>query len=710
MSAVDAASWPLERLSEAMLALGRWSGLVPKQVELAPPPGWLGTGDRYQLTRWIAAAGRWIGVDVVHLDTPYVEVDSLLRGAGPALLMLSESDAQVPRFLLLARGGRHKVSVLGPDLQLHALPLEEVRKRLCHRLESHVRKDVEEVLAATGLKGRRRRRAEDGLYRGLLGSRNVSGCWGLRPLPGSDFWHQAQQAGLMRRLGTFLGAHALQYGLWLVSWWLIGKAALEGILAPGWLLAWGLVLATVIPLRLLASWSGGHLAILVGTLLKQRLLVGALKLEPEEIRTQGTGQLLGKVLESQAVESLAISGGLSAGMASIELLAAGLLFLAAPSGTLSLALLVGTLGVMGYCAVRYWRARQRWTHQRLTLTHTLVENLLGHRTRIVQQPREQWHTSEDQALEDYLAPSRSVDRAAVVLSLLIPHAWLILGVAGLAPAFLGGAAGVSDVAVVLGITLLAYQSLRRFASGLINLSGAGIAWSQIRAIFQAAARPERAGHPEFALARQGEAPSHAVVNGSGLVYRYEGRVTPVLSGADLRIHLGERILLEGPSGGGKSTLGSVLAGLRSQESGLLLADGLDRHTLGDVGWARRIVSAPQFHENHVLTGTFAFNLLMGCEWPPRGADLQEAEALCHELGLGELLSRMPSGLQQQLGEIGWQLSHGERSRLFIARALLQKSSLVILDESFAALDPETLRVAMRCVFERAPSLLVIAHP
>jgi len=81
-----------------------------------------------------------------------------------------------------------------------------------------------------------------------------------------------------------------------------------------------------------------------------------------------------------------------------------------------------------------------------------------------------------------------------------------------------------------------------------------------------------------------------------------------------------------------------------------------------------------------------------------------------ELGLGDLLARMPAGLQQMVGESGWQLSAGERSRLYIARALLQRAELVVLDESFAALDPESLRQALACVLKRARTLLVIAHP
>jgi hypothetical protein len=128
------------------------------------------------------------------------------------------------------------------------------------------------------------------------------------------------------------------------------------------------------------------------------------------------------------------------------------------------------------------------------------------------------------------------------------------------------------------------------------------------------------------------------------------------------------------------------------------------------GWRARVVTAPQFHENHVLGGTVAFNLLMGRTWPPRDEDLADAEAVCRELGLGPLLERMPSGLSQMIGETGWQLSHGEKSRLFIARALLQNADVVVLDESLAALDPDNLRRALRCVFARARAVVVISHP
>ncbi len=63
-----------------------------------------------------------------------------------------------------------------------------------------------------------------------------------------------------------------------------------------------------------------------------------------------------------------------------------------------------------------------------------------------------------------------------------------------------------------------------------------------------------------------------------------------------------------------------------------------------------------------------------------------------------------------VGDTGWQLSHGERSRLFTARALLEGADLLILDESLAALDPESLQETLSYVLEKAPTVLLIAHP
>jgi ABC-type bacteriocin/lantibiotic exporter with double-glycine peptidase domain len=214
---------------------------------------------------------------------------------------------------------------------------------------------------------------------------------------------------------------------------------------------------------------------------------------------------------------------------------------------------------------------------------------------------------------------------------------------------------------------------------------------QVLERLQAAARLEPQGLPDLALSPAlNSNGQEALVEAHELTFHYGDRARAVLRECSLRVCPGERVLLDGPSGGGKSTLAALLAGLRAPESGLLLLRGLDQQTLGLEGWRQQVVVVPQFHENHVLTETFAFNLLMGRAWPPGPEDLAEAEAVCQALGLGDVLERMPAGLLQMVGETGWQLSHGERSRLYIARALLQKAELIILDESFAALDPENL--------------------
>jgi ATP-binding cassette subfamily B protein len=247
------------------------------------------------------------------------------------------------------------------------------------------------------------------------------------------------------------------------------------------------------------------------------------------------------------------------------------------------------------------------------------------------------------------------------------------------------------------------------ASALEHLAEARAAYRSLDAIVRSAHKPPPLaprGSPDKAILVS----SPQLLVARDVTFRHEKSERDAVPPFDLVVRRGERLLLQGPSGSGKSTLAALLASLHEPTRGELRLSGATRADLGTRAWRRRIVLAPQFHENHVFGETLAFNLLMGGRWPPRPDALAHAEALCIELGLGPLLDRMPGRLDQLVGDSAWQLSHGERSRVFVARALLQEPELLILDESFGALDPEMLACALECVWRHARTLLVIAHP
>jgi ATP-binding cassette subfamily B protein len=226
----------------------------------------------------------------------------------------------------------------------------------------------------------------------------------------------------------------LGFLLWLLAWWLLGQGVFSGHLDMGWLQAWGLLLLTLLPLRLLASRAGGLFSIRAGALLKRRLLAGALRLDPEEIRHLGLGRLMGCILESEALEQLAASGGFLALTGLVEwLFAGGILALSQDLGPLLALSAWGLVGII--LAARYLKRQRAWTEERIRLTDHLVETMVGHRTRAVQEPKERQHEGEDLALARYYACCQDRDRAALRLRAVLPRGALLLGMAALAPAF-----------------------------------------------------------------------------------------------------------------------------------------------------------------------------------------------------------------------------------------------------------------------------------
>lgn len=722
-------AWPIGALGDALATLRQKEKLggrpVTRGITTPDAVHW----DEATLNRWIDGVAAASGLEAEPTHAAYAELVQLISHAAPALVRLPvDGVGSAPRFLLLYkqrryRRGQTQVALLGPDRAVHWVAPTIIQDALCAALIASHQAALQPVLTRSQLPPSRRVHVERAVLGEILGGKPITGCWLLRLPPSAPLRQQLAKLRLPVAVRLLLLGFVTQLLISLLGWWLIGRSVLVGHFEWGWLTAWALLLLTALPFQWLTNLAQSQLATGLGRFFKQRLLYGALQLQPDAVRHEGAGHFLGRVLASDALEQLALGGGFVALLALLQVGIAGVVLALGVGGGWHAALLGGwllfTLG-LGY---RYFVDRRAWNHAHRALTNDLVERMVGHRTRLVQEDRAHWHDTEDGALQVYLDHLQRSDQSGGWFKSVVVRGWMGLGLGWLFLALGQGQPAATTVAVSLGGVLLAQQALSSIVLGVQSVVAALLAWQEVRLLFQAAIQPSANGpahnvsvllaSPGLLAALQTPAAAQrqrALLTLHEVEFRYRAGGQAIIQNGNLEIREGDRLLLEGPSGGGKSTLAALLTGLQLPTSGLLLLGGLDQQTIGSDYWRQRVVAAPQFHENHVLTGSLAFNLLMGRRWPPQPEDLVAAETVCQELGLGELLTRMPAGLQQIVGESGWQLSHGERSRVYIARAILQQADLIILDESFGALDPVTLEGALRAVLARARTLLVIAHP
>ncbi len=190
------------------------------------------------------------------------------------------------------------------------------------------------------------------------------------------------------------------------------------------------------------------------------------------------------------------------------------------------------------------------------------------------------------------------------------------------------------------------------------------------------------------------------------VYEQAESKLHVLHGVSFNVNAGEMVALMGQSGSGKSTLLSVLLGSLEPSSGWLLVNGVDSASLAlpaHVAWC------PQ--EAHLFDSTIRANLLLGRPKDDRPTDDELVEAM-HAAGLASLLARLPEGLEARIGSQGSSLSGGERQRLAVARTLLSRADIILLDEPTAHLDEQTaheLIADLRVAFEDRIVVLVTHH-
>ncbi len=179
----------------------------------------------------------------------------------------------------------------------------------------------------------------------------------------------------------------------------------------------------------------------------------------------------------------------------------------------------------------------------------------------------------------------------------------------------------------------------------------------------------------------------------------------VLRGVDLEVPGGGMLALVGPSGAGKSTIAALVPRLYDVDSGAVELAGVDVRDLSFADLRATVGVVTQ--DGHLFHDTIAANLRYAA---PEATDAELVDAL-RRARLGTLLEELPDGLATVVGERGYRLSGGERQRLTIARLLLARPRVVILDEATAHLDSESEAAVQEALAEALAgrTAIVIAH-
>lgn len=205
--------------------------------------------------------------------------------------------------------------------------------------------------------------------------------------------------------------------------------------------------------------------------------------------------------------------------------------------------------------------------------------------------------------------------------------------------------------------------------------------------------------------QQGKLPEDSALSLDGVVFAYEDAEKNAVDGVTLQIKAGEHVAFVGPSGGGKTTLASLIARFWDVKEGSIKLGGVDVRDITSSELMNQISYV--FQDSKLLKLSILENVRIG---RPDATDAEVMKAL-EKAQCMDIIEKLPDGVHTKIGAEGVYVSGGEAQRLSIARAFLKNAPVLILDEATAFADPDNEQ-RVQAAFEtlsRDKTVIMIAH-
>ena len=260
---------------------------------------------------------------------------------------------------------------------------------------------------------------------------------------------------------------------------------------------------------------------------------------------------------------------------------------------------------------------------------------------------------------------------------------------------LNGQTDIGDVVTIAYLLTIVAFPIRSLGWLLGEFPRSVVGFERVSAVLAAT------GEMEYGEQRVDVTEEGALLEVRGLGYRYVPE-QPLIEDLTFTVEPGRTVAVVGSTAAGKSTLTSLLARLVDPDEGALLLDGHDLRDLEPGSLAQNMTLVPQ--QTFLFDDTVRGNVTLGAD-----VDDEEIWAALRTAQADGFVAALPDGLDTRLGERGTTLSGGQRQRVSLARALVRRPRLLVMDDATSAVDPEVEARILAALRDFGSTILVIAY-